>query len=150
MTYTSTPDNGITPERRLEVFNKHFKIVDTPLTDLPKDLSNFNIDAVLDGEIKLTGDCQTYGKTVKNIVGASFPRAIMFRCFSTTSNPRWLPRHAVLWVKGKGWIDSSNRKWRNSPLPNCWPIWPVTFPAVAFVVYSAAYYYGWLPSWWPL
>jgi hypothetical protein len=139
--------------KKLDFFNKNFKIVDTPLTDLPKDLSPLVEKLMSQGwerTNQLTGDCQTYGKTAKNIVGASFPRAIMFRCFSTTSNPRWLPRHAVLWVHRIGWIDSSNRKFRNSPLPNCIPIWPVTFPAVAFVVHSVVYYYGWLPSWWPI
>lgn len=132
-----------TTAERLAWFNKHYKIVDTDLLELPEDLSDFDENAVLQG------DCQTYGKTVKNIVGAKFPRAIMFRCFSTTSNPKWLPRHAVLWVKGMGWIDSSNRKWRNSPLPNCWPIWPVAFPIIAFTVYSIAVWFGWIsPTIW--
>lgn len=131
---------------RLAWFNKHYRIVDTGLLELPDDLSDFDEDQMGAAQppVWLAGDCQTYGKTVKNIVGAKFPKAIMFRCFSTTSNPRWLPRHAVLWVKGFGWIDSSNRKWRNSPLPNCWPIWPVGFPIIAFTIYSIASWFGWI------
>lgn len=128
----------LTKMKRLAWFNRTFKIIDTGLLELPEDLSDFDEDA------ELEGDCQTYAKTVKNIVGAKFPRAIMFRCFSTTSNLRWLPRHAVLWVRGFGWIDSSNRKWRNSPLPNCWPIWPVGFPLIAFTIYTTAAWFGWI------
>jgi hypothetical protein len=124
-------------EKRLAWFNRAYKIIDTGLLELPEDLSDFDEDA------ELEGDCQTYCRTVKNIVGAKF--AVTFRCFSTTSNPRWLPRHAVLWVKGMGWIDSSNRKWRNSPLPNCIPIWPVGFPLIVFTIYSVAVWYGYYP-----
>lgn len=142
-----------TIEERLKWFNKHYKIVPTGLLELPRDLSDFDEDQMDEAEPPdwLKGDCQTYGKTVKNIVGAEFPRAIVFRCFSTTSNPRWAPRHAVLWVYRKGWIDSSNRKWRNSPLPNCFPIWPVGFPLIAFILHSAALWFGWIPyGWWQL
>jgi len=133
-----------TTVERLAWFNKHYKIVDTGLLELPDDLSDFDEDQMNTAEPPdwLKGDCQTYGRTVKNIVGAKFPKAIMFRCFSTTSNPRWLPRHAVLWVKGRGWIDSSNRKWRNSPLPNCIPIWPVGFPLIVFTIYTVAAWFG--------
>ena len=81
---------------KLDEFNRRFKIVPTPLISWPRDLS-----ATPPGE-PVEGDCQDYGKTVKKIEGRF---GIMIRCWSKEGNPRWLPRHAVMWIRGKGFID---------------------------------------------
>jgi len=110
----------------LDQFNKRFKIVPTSLVGLPRDVSK---------DEKPTGDCQTYAKSVKAIIGVKFPKAIVWRCWSPIN--RRIPRHAVLWVKGKGWIDSTERKWRASPSPHrrAWPVG--TVPLVAALAFVA-------------
>ena len=47
-----------------------------------------------------------------------------------------LPRHAVLWVKGRGWIDSTNREWRATPAPHK-RAWPVGAPALVGLAVAA-------------
>ena len=124
----------MTPEQQaaLARFNRDFRIKPTSLLGLPRDLSRVE---------KPRGDCQDYAKTVKAIVGAKFPKAIVWRCWSP-QNGR-IPRHAVLWVKGKGWIDSTERKWRDKPAPHklAWPVGTVPLVAVLAV-------FGWLRGWW--
>ena len=117
-------------------FRSRFKIVPTSLFGLPRDLSK--------GDKPLEGDCQDFAKTVKRILGVKFPDAIMWRCWSP-QNGR-IPRHAVLYVKGKGWIDSTERKWRDTPAPHR-KAWPVgTVPAVAVLAFVAVQ--AWLRGWW--
>jgi hypothetical protein len=103
----------------LAEFNRRFRIVPTSLWNWPRDLSKAGPDEML-GD-----DCQTYAKTVKRILDVKFPRAIVIRCWSKPG----LPRHAVLWVKGRGFIDSTTRQFRKTPLP-CIPAWPVGTPAI--------------------
>lgn len=115
-----------------------FKIVPTSLIGLPRDLSD-------DPEPR--GDCQDFAKTVARIEGVKFPRAIMIRCWSREGKPRWMPRHAILWVKGKGFIDSTHREYRKTPWADGWlpfPAWPV---GSLFVV--AGVQIGEGMGWWP-
>lgn len=116
----------------LAEFNRRFRIVPTSLIGLPRDLSGVPMGQ------PVTGDCQDYAKTVKRILGVKFPRAVMVRCWSPQNG--LIPRHAVLWVKGRGWIDSSGREFRRWPLP-CVPAWPVGTPAILGAAYAAA-------QWW--
>lgn len=123
----------------LDHLNAHYKVVDTPPTDWPDDLSNAEpVDP-------LQGDCQTYGRTVKGIEGVEFPRAIMVRCWSPQNFRRFpfVPRHAVMFIWGKGFIDSTVRKYRWTPLPHI-PAWPV---GSLFVV--AGVQIGEGMGWWP-
>lgn len=113
----------------LQEFNAKFRIVPTGLLDLPRDLSESD---------KPEGDCQDYAKSVKAILDVKFPKAIMIRCWSDKP----IPRHAVLWVKGRGFIDSTVREFRKTPLPHI-PAWPVGTPAIAAAVYVFGVWNGW-------
>ena len=113
----------------LAEFNARFRIVDTSLFNLPRDVRN-----------DPKGDCQDYAKTVKKIEGVKFPKAVVIRCWSPQNwKPPFLPRHALLWVKGKGFIDSTRREYRKWPWPH-FPAWPVGFPVVLGV--------AWAAKWW--
>lgn len=98
------------PKLALDYLNARFKIVPTSLLGLPRDLSDHAPDDVLEG------DCQTYAKTVRGIMAREHRikpwQAIVWRCWSPQNGI--LPRHAVIWVKGYGWIDSTRREWRDS------------------------------------
>jgi len=119
----------------LDEFNAKFRIVPTSLFNWPRDLNNV---------AKPEGDCQDYAKTVKRILGVKFPRAIVWRCWSPQNG--LLPRHAVIWVKGEGWMDSNFRFWRGSPWPHK-RAWPVGMPAiVGWAV--AGYWVGRIQGWW--
>lgn len=115
----------------LAEFNKRFRITKTGLLGWPRDLSN---------DAKPEGDCQDYAKSVARIEGVRFPKAIMIRCWSRRNGP--LPRHAVMWIKGKGFIDSTVREYRKTPLPHI-PVWPVGSPAVVAAVYTLGVLRGW-------
>jgi hypothetical protein len=106
-----------------------FKIVPTSLLDWPRDLSDHP---------EPRGDCQDFGKTVARIEGVKFPRAIMIRCWSPQNLRKFpfVPRHAVLWVKGKGFIDSTVREYRKTPWPHI-PAWPVGAPVIVALVWAA-------------
>lgn len=124
------------PEMTIEDLNRRFKIVPTSLFTLPRDLSK------TPGGQPLEGDCQDYAKTVRRILKVKPWQAIVWRCWSPQNG--LLPRHAVIWVKGYGWVDSTRREWRDSPTPHrrCWP---VGAPAIAFVIWQIGLYLGW---WW--
>jgi hypothetical protein len=109
----------------LAELNRRFRIVPTSLLGFPRDLSN---------STKPEGDCQTYAKTVKAILGVKFPQAIVWRCRSPQNG--LLPRHAVLWVKGRGFIDSTRREFRDSPAPHR-RAWPVGTPALVGLAVAA-------------
>ena len=110
----------------LDEFNRRFRIVPTSLISLPRDLRN-----TPKGQ-PVTGDCQDYARTVRKILGVKPWEAIMVRCWSD----KVIPRHAVLWVKGRGWIDSTNRTFRRTPLPNI-PCWPVGTPVIVGLAFAA-------------
>jgi len=110
----------MTPEEReaaLARFIDEFEIVPTSLIDPPSNLSMID---------QPRGDCQDFGRTVKEILGVKFPRAIMIRCWSPQNFKAFpfVPRHAVMCIKGRGCIDSTYRDFRKTPLP-CIPAWPV-------------------------
>jgi hypothetical protein len=106
-----------------------FKIAPTSLLDWPRDLSDHP---------EPSGDCQDFAKTVARIEGVKFPRAVMIRCWSPQNLRKFpfVPRHAVMWIKGKGFIDSTVREYRKWPWPHI-PAWPVGAPLVATVAWSA-------------
>lgn len=121
----------------LAEFNRRFRIVPTSLFNWPRDLSKAGPNEPLED------DCQSYGKTVKSIEGVKFPRAIMIRCWSRQNLRKFpfVPRHAVLWVKGKGFIDSTVREYRKTPWPHI-PAWPVGAPAILALAWVAKLW-GW-------
>jgi hypothetical protein len=114
----------VTPE--LARFLTAFRIVPTSLFNLPRDVRD-----------DPRGDCQDFARTVAAIEGVHFPRAIMVRCWSPQNLRKFpfVPRHAVLWVKGKGFIDSTVREYRKTPWPHI-PAWPVGAPLVVVVVWA--------------
>ena len=98
-----------------------FKIIPTSLFGLPRDLSD-------DPEPR--GDCQDFARTVRKIMRVKPWEAVVWRCWSPQNG--LLPRHAVIWVKGHGWIDSTTREWRSSPKPHR-RAWPVGAPVLAII-----------------
>lgn len=92
------------------------------------------------------GDCQSYAWTVLLIETGSPAnallamltlRAMIWRAQSPVNGI--IPRHAVLYLRGKGWIDSTNREWRDSPRPH-----RLRWPAGAPVVAALAMAWGWM------
>ena len=108
---------------------RKFRIVPTSLFDLPRDLSN---------SANPKGDCQDYAKTAKKVLGLKWYQAMMIRCWSKPG----LPRHAVLWVFGRGFIDSTNREFRKTPWP-CIPAWPVGAPVLVGLAVAAKWWGVW-------
>lgn len=132
----------LSPEtlEKLAHFNRVFKIVPTSLFNVPRSKA---------GDTKPGGDCQDYGKSIKDILDVSFPKAIMVRCYSKENLKfPFLPRHAVLWVKGLGFIDSTRREFRKTPWPHL-PVWPVGAPLIGGIVWSVGFWNGWwgAPDW---
>lgn len=119
----------------LSQFNHQFKIVPTSLFSLPKDFSNTPPGRPIEG------DCQDYARTARKIMRVKPWQAVTFRCWSPQNG--LLPRHAVLWVKGHGWIDSSNRQFRENVRPKNTPIWPVGTPAFVSWAWVTGFYMGW-------
>lgn len=109
----------------LAEFNRRFKIVPTSLLGLPRDMSRSD---------KPEGDCQDFARTVRKIMGVKPWQAVVWRCWSPQNGI--LPRHAVLWVKGHGWIDSTVREFRDTPAPHR-RAWPVGTPALVGMVVAA-------------
>lgn len=86
------------------------------------------------------GDCQDYAWSVLCIEAGSpwkailTGRAMIWRCQSPVNG--LIPRHAVLWLRGKGWIDSTERHWRDRPAPHKLR-WPAFSPVLAAVAVTA-------------
>lgn len=112
----------------LSEFNIRFRIVPTSLFGLPRDLSKTQPG------VPANGDCQDYARTVRKIMRVKPWEAIVWRCWSPVNGA--LPRHAVIWVKGHGWIDSTRREWRDSPAPHK-RAWPVGAPALVGLAVAA-------------
>lgn len=94
------------------------------------------------------GQCQDFawsvliletGGKAKALMALLTFRAIIWRAHSP-SNKR-LPRHAVLYLRGKGYIDSTNREWRNRPRPHI-PRWPVGTPLILGLAFMAWQWWG--------
>jgi len=89
------------------------------------------------------GDCQSFGWSVlcleaggklRALLAMLTFRAVIWRAYSPVNGA--IPRHAVLWLRGKGYIDSSDRYWRPSPKPHR-PVYPAGLPvllALAFLI----------------
>ena len=119
----------------LAEFNRRFRIVPTSLIGLPRDLSK--------GDKPLDGDCQDFARTVRKIMGVKPWEAVVWRCWSPQNGI--IPRHAVIWVKGRGWIDSTNREWRDTPAPHrkAWPVGAVPVIAALASIAGQAWLRGW-------
>lgn len=85
------------------------------------------------------GDCQTFawsvliletGGKLQAVKALLTGRAMIWRAKSPVNG--LTPRHAVLWLRGKGWIDSTRREWRDSPAPHR-RAWPVGTPVLAIL-----------------
>jgi hypothetical protein len=87
------------------------------------------------------GACGTFAWSVLSLETGGHPwrailtgKAMLWRCKSPSNAT--IPRHAVLWLRGKGWIDSTVREWRDSPAPHR-RAWPVGTPALVGVAVAA-------------
>lgn len=90
-----------------------------------------------------SGDCQDWcwsvlcieaGGKLRALLAMLTFRAVIWRAYSPVNGA--IPRHAVLWLRGKGYIDSSDRYWRPSPKPHR-PVYPAGLPvllALAFLI----------------
>jgi len=99
-----------------------------------------------------TGDCQDFawsvlcietGGKLKALIAMLTLRAMIWRCWSPQNGV--IPRHAALWLRGKGWIDSSVRQWRDGPKPHrlaCPAGLPVVLAAGA-AIWNAGHFSGW-------
>ena len=95
----------------------------------------FSVIRDVSRDLEPQGACGTFAWSVLNIETGGKPwkalltgRAMIWRCWSDKN--RTIPRHAVLWLRGKGWIDSTDRFWRDSPKPNR-RAWPMGAPVLA-------------------
>lgn len=93
------------------------------------------------------GDCQDFALSVLSLETGGKPwrhlltgRACIWRAHSPVN--KLVPRHAVLWLKGKGWIDSTDRFWRDAPAPNKLR-WPAGAPVLVAFGWVAAQWWGW-------
>lgn len=125
-------------DEKLAKFNDEFVIVDTSLLNWPRDKSD---------DEHPEGDCQDYTKSVRKTIRAALGNWLVWRCWSPQNWKKfpYVPRHAVLWVRGKGWIDSTEREWRASPDPHT-RAWPVGTPAILWLVYTVGVFRGWWPA----
>lgn len=86
--------------------------------------------------ISYRGDCEDFALTILYMIEGSWAKVIwsiitfkaVFWLTHSPSNKFW-PRHTVLWYRGYGWIDSSNREWRAAPTPHKLRL-PWLFPLV--------------------
>lgn len=90
-----------------------------------------------------SGDCQDLcwsvlcleaGGKLRALLAMLTFRAVIWRAYSPVNGA--IPRHAILWLRGKGYIDSSDRYWRPSPKPHR-PVYPAGLPvllALAFLI----------------
>lgn len=98
-------------------------------------------------DLEPKGACGTFAWSVLHIETGGKPwqailtgKAMLWRCKSPVNKA--VPRHVVLWVRGKGWIDSTDRFWRDSPAPNkLW--WPVGAPVIVGLAVAARWWGLW-------
>lgn len=84
------------------------------------------------------GDCESFARTVAQLwahgkaamlEGMKSPRRKIkfYLCWSPRND--WVPRHTIVWIRGRGYIDSTRREWRDEPHPHKiawrWPNWTV-------------------------
>jgi len=87
------------------------------------------------------GACGTFAWSVLSLETGGNPwrailtgRAMLWRCWSPVNGK--VPRHACLWLRGNGWIDSTHREWRDNPAPHR-RAWPVGTPALVGLAVAA-------------
>ena len=92
-------------------------------------------------DLEPQGACGTFAWSVLNIETGGKPwrailagKAMLWRCKSPANGA--VPRHMLLWMRGKGYIDSSDRFWRDSPAPNRLR-WPAGAPVIVALVWAA-------------
>lgn len=78
------------------------------------------------------GDCGAFAWTVLLILEGGFVGAVKAQITGKAKLVRvkspvngTIPMHVALWHRNYGWIDSSNREWRDTPAPHriVWPLW---------------------------
>ena len=96
-------------------------------------------DVSLDDEPQ--GDCQDFALSVLSLETGGHPwrailtgRAMIWRAQSPVNGI--IPRHAVLWLRGKGWADSTVREWRKTPTPHKLR-WPAGAPVLLGLAVAA-------------
>jgi hypothetical protein len=101
----------------------------------------FHTMRVLRGTRRLRGDCEDFAATALWIeAGGSSLRAwwwlITFQAvFWHTVSPRG-HGHAMLWLRGRGWIDNWHPAWGPRHLPLRWPL---IWPAVALLLFMGRF-----------
>ena len=98
----------------------------------------FSVIRVVSRDLEPQGAGGTVAWSVLNIEPGGKPwqailtgRALMWRAWSPVNGT--VPRHAVLWMRGKGFIDSTDRFWRDGPEPHR-RAWPVGAPVLVGLV----------------
>ncbi|NJM13634.1 MAG: hypothetical protein HC889_18825 [Synechococcaceae cyanobacterium SM1_2_3] len=101
-----------------------------------------------DARKKMKGDCQDFAWTVllietggklQALLAILTLRAMIWRCWSPVNGA--VPRHAALRLRGKGWIDSTEREWRDTVSPHK-KAWPAGLPVVLGIAALI-----WAPEW---
>ena len=72
------------------------------------------------------GGCSDFALTVLKLVEGSWLKVLwailtfkaVFWFVRSPTNKWWWPRHVALWHRTYGWIDSTERVWRNSAKPH--------------------------------
>ena len=106
----------------------------------------FSVIRNVSRDLEPQGACGTFAWSVLHIETGGKPwqaiftgKAMLWRAWSPVNGKA--PRHVVLWVRGKGWIDSTDRYWRDEPLNR--RAWPVGLPVVLGVAWAAKWWGVW-------
>jgi len=86
-----------------------------------------------------TGDCTSFAWSVLLILEGGFLGAVKAQLTGRAKLVRvkspvngFLPRHVALWHRDYGWIDSTERRWRETPAPHR-IMWPLALEKAALV-----------------
>ena len=91
------------------------------------------------------GDCDDFALTVAHTMAGGWLKlwwkVLTFQCvFWLVKSPSngIFPRHVVLWYRGRGWIDSTERAWRDTPAPHKLRLpllmpWPLLMAALGWL-----------------
>ena len=83
------------------------------------------------------GDCEDFARTVAQLYYGGTTEELVRQmqkgnvkfilCWSPSNG--WIPRHTIVWIRGKGYVDSTKRIFRPDPKPHKkafrWPNWLV-------------------------
>lgn len=118
------------------------------MNEYPRDIDDLNdrfkwtadgkVDSwrVLQGQGKLRGDCDDYALTAL-FIHCDYSWFILWWRVLTFQSMIWLTRtkggelHAMLWHRGRGWIDNTNPEWGERKLKR---IMPFILPAMVIKV----------------